>query len=104
MKISVKRTGGYAGLAEHVAAIDTAQLAAAAAQQVEQTLQSIGFFDLPATISGDTIGADLPRYEITANEGEQQHTVTFFCDDESPETAPLHRLVQTLSQMGGGGS
>jgi hypothetical protein len=104
MKISVKRTGGYAGLAEHVAAIDTAQLDAAAAQHVDQMLQSIGFFGLPATISGDTIGADLPRYEITVTEGDRQHTVTFFCDDESPETAPLHRLVQILSHIGGGGS
>lgn len=103
MKITVKRTGGYAGLTEDVAAIDTAQLDTVTVQRVEQMLESNRFFDLPATISGDIIGADLPRYEITVTEGDQQHTVTFFCDDESPETAPLHRLVQTLSQMGGGG-
>ena len=65
MQVSVKRSGGFAGLTEEVAAVETAQLDAAAAQQVEQLIQSVGFFDLPATISGGTIGADLFRYEIT---------------------------------------
>jgi hypothetical protein len=98
MKVSVKRSGGYAGLTEEVAAIETAQLDAAAAQQVEQIIQSVGFFDLPATISDGTIGADLFSYEITVSEGDRQHTVTF-TDDESPETAPLRRLVETLTEM-----
>ena len=86
MQVSVKRSGGFAGLTEEVAAVETAQLDAAAAQQVEQLIQSVGFFDLPATISGGTIGADLFRYEITVSEGDRQHTVTF-TDDESPEIA-----------------
>jgi hypothetical protein len=102
MEISVKRIGGFAGLTEQVAAVHTAQLGAAA-QQVEQMVQSIGFFDLPATISGGTIGADLFHYEITVSEGDRQHTVTF-TDDDSPETAPLRRLVDTLTQTGGQGS
>jgi hypothetical protein len=98
MQVSVKRSGGFAGLTEEVAAVETAQLDAAAAQQVEQLIQSVGFFDLPATISGGTIGADLFRYEITVSEGDRQHTVTF-TDDESSEIAPLRRLVETLTQM-----
>jgi hypothetical protein len=98
MQVSVKRSGGFAGLTEEVAAVETAQLDAAAAQQVEQLIQSVGFFDMPATISGGTIGADLYRYEITVSEGDRQHTVTF-TDDESPEIAPLRRLVETLTQM-----
>ena len=98
MQVSVKRSGGFAGLTEEVAAVETAQLDAAAAQQVEQLIQSVGFFDLPATISGGTIGADLFHYEITVSEGDRQHTVTF-TDDESPEIAPLRRLVETLTQM-----
>ena len=98
MKVSVKRIGGFAGLSEEVASVDTAQLDAAAVQQVEQTIESVGFFDLPATISGGTVGADLFHYEITVSEGDRQHTVTF-TDDDSPETAPLRRLVETLTQM-----
>ena len=99
MEITVKRSGGFAGLTEPVAAVNTAQLDAAAAQRVEHILQSIGFFDLPATISGGTVGADLLYYEITATEDNRQHTVTFPADESNPETALLHQLVQTLTQM-----
>jgi len=98
MQISVKRTGGFAGLSENVATVNTAKLNAAAAQQVEQMIQGISFFDLPAAVSGGTIGADLFHYEITVTEGGRQKTVAFD-DDHSPETAPLRRLVDSLMQM-----
>ena len=98
MEITVQRRGGFAGLTEHVTAVNTAQLDAAAAQHVEHMLQSIDFFALPATISGGTVGADLRYYEITATQGNRQHTVTFPADESNPTTAPLHQLVQTLTQ------
>jgi len=98
MDISVTRTGGFAGLTKKVGTVNTTQLDAAAAQQVEQMVQSIGFFDLPAIVSGGALGADMFRYEITVTQGDRQHTVVFD-DDESPETAPLHRLVDTVIQM-----
>ena len=99
MEITVQHRGGFAGLTEHVAAVNTAQLDAAAAQRVEHMFQSIDFFELPATISGGTVGADLRYYEITATEGQRQHSVTFPADESNPATAPLHQLVQTLTQM-----
>ena len=95
MKISVKRTGGYAGLSEDVASINTETLGAALAQQVEQMAREVRFFDLPAFVSGGTIGADLFQYEITVTEADRRHMVVFV-DDESPETAPLRRLVDAL--------
>jgi hypothetical protein len=95
VKISVKRTGGFAGLSEDVVAVDTADLDAPAAQQAEQMVQGIGFFDLPSTISGGTIGADMFRYEITVTEANRQYAVAFD-EDDSPETAPLRRLVDAL--------
>jgi hypothetical protein len=98
MKISVKQTGGFAGEI-NLGAVDTAQLDTAEAQQVEQLVQNIGFFELPATIGGGKIGADLARYEITVTEGDRQHTIAFQ-DDGSPEHTPLRRLVQIVSQRG----
>ena len=98
MKISVKQTGGFAGLSEEIAAIDTAELDAAATQQVEQMVQETGFFDLPPDMRTE-IGADLELYEVTVTEGDRQHTVTFNKDgkeDESPQVARLRRLVATL--------
>lgn len=98
MKISVKRTGGFVGLSEDVAAINTETLGAALTQQVEQMVHSIRFFDLPAVVSGGTIGADLFQYEIIIAEGDRQHSVTFV-DEESPETAPLRRFVESLIRV-----
>lgn len=97
MKVSVKRTGGYAGLNEEVVAVDTAQIDPVAAQGIEQIVQSFGFFNLPATVGGGGIGADLIRYEITVSDGGRQHIVAFE-DDGSLETAPLRGLVDSLSQ------
>jgi len=99
MEITVKRRGGFAGLTEDITAINTAHLEAAVAQRVEHRLQSIGFFNLPATVFGGTVGADLRVYEITATTDHGQHTVTFPADESNPTTAPLHQLVQTLRQM-----
>ncbi len=93
MKISVRQTGGFAGL-EYTKEINTAQMSATEARQVEQIVRSIKFFDFPATISG-AIGADLFHYEITVIEDERRHTVAFDYDD-SPQTAPLRKLLHIL--------
>lgn len=98
MKISVKQTGGYLGLNKS-AAVDTEDLDTATRQEVEQMVQYTGLFDLPATITGGMIGADLVRYEITVAEGNRQHTVTFL-HDGSPETEPLRKLADRVISLG----
>jgi len=97
MNISIKRSGGFAGVTEDLGTTNTAQLDAALAQQVEQIVQNLDFFNLPAIISSG-IGADLMRYEVTVEEGNRQHTVIFE-DDGDPETASLRQLVESLIQM-----
>jgi hypothetical protein len=97
MKITVQRTGGYAGLTEEIAAVNTAQLAPAAARRGEQLIQQAGFFNLPAKATGDAVGADMFRYEIIASDGERQHTVAF--TDGSPDAAPLLKLIEDLKQL-----
>ena len=96
MKISVTRTGGFAGLSEQLVALDTADLDATAAQRVERLIREIRFFELPSEIGGGTIGADMFRYEIAIIDGERQHSISFVADD-SPATAPLRGLVDALT-------
>jgi hypothetical protein len=98
MKITVKQTGGFAGVEVDLASVDTTTLDAARAQQVEQLVRDAAFFQRPATV-GSAVGADLAKYVITVTDGSRQHTVTLEQADNSPETAPLHRLVQSLLQM-----
>jgi hypothetical protein len=89
MQISVKRSGGYAGDTQDLGSLDTAQQRSAAAQEAEQLVRSIGFFNLAPDAA---IGADLFRYEITVRDDDRQHTVEF-ADDGSPQNEPLLRLV-----------
>ena len=98
MRISVKETGGYAGLSTEVANVDTAQLDAAATQQIEQAVHEAGFFELPNRV-GEALGFDLISYEVTASDGARQHTVSFVKDDQSPATAPLRRLVAAAQHV-----
>src|SRR5262245_59910358 len=98
MKISVTQTSGFAGLSQTVAAGDTAQLDASIGRQIEQSIQDMGFFDLPSNI-GDSIGADQFKYEVSVTEGKRHHIVTFVAGDDSPDTEPLRRLVDALRQL-----
>lgn len=95
MKILLRRTGGFAGL-EDLKEIDTMDMNdSAEAHNLEQVVKSIGFFDLPATVPCDTIGADLFHYEITIIDDNRQHKVAFDYDDD-PKCAPLRKLVDLL--------
>ena len=95
MKITVKRTGGFAGLTETLADADTSQLDTARAQQIEQMVHSAGFFSLPAKLPG-SLGADMFNFEITISDGERQHTITF--NESNPAAALLHKLVNALTK------
>ena len=96
MRITVKRTGGYAGLSEVVADVDTARLDAQAAERVEQSVRGANFFNLPAEGAGEAVGADMFHYEMTASDGGKSHTVAF--SDGSPVAAPLLKLVEDLKR------
>jgi uncharacterized lipoprotein len=98
MKITVRQTGGFAGVSVDLASIDTSALDPARAQPIEQLVRQAGFFQLPATIEGP-IGADHTYYEVTIADGARQHTVSFQQNDNSAEAAALQRLVATLPQM-----
>lgn len=98
MRIKVERSGGYAGISEEVASIDTEQLDPPARDRIEQLIGETRFFDLPNEAAGG-VGADFFRYEITVADNGRQHTVAF-ADDGGPETEPLRKLVETVTAAG----
>lgn len=98
MKVSLTRSGGFAGITETLAELDTNQLAPARAGDVEAAFAAAGFFDLPEQIESSTVGADLLRYEITAEREGRSHTVSFL-EDESLQTVPLRNIVKTLTGL-----
>jgi hypothetical protein len=95
LRISIKRTGGFAGLSETIAEKDTAAIPSAVAERLAGLVAASDFFALPAALPGKA-GADMHRYEITVEDGARRHTVAFV-DDESPAIGPLKRLVEAAS-------
>jgi hypothetical protein len=98
MRISIKKTGGYAGELE-IVNLDTSQLDPDVARQVEQRIHSSGFFNYSTDPGGSSIGSDYEKYEITVSEGSRQHTV-MFTDDKTTATELLSKLVESLRELG----
>jgi hypothetical protein len=95
VRISVTRTGGYAGLSEQIADVDTERMPKAAAARIVSLVDAGKFFALPDRVPSTKVGADMFRYEITVEDGSRRHTVAFL-DDDSPSTAGLRQLVASL--------
>jgi hypothetical protein len=96
MKITVERTGGFAGLTENLGSLDTEWLGPAKRKAVEERVRSIGFFKLPEQVSGGQVGADFQTYRVTVADGPtQQRTVTFTGD--APDSQPLQELIKIVT-------
>jgi hypothetical protein len=76
MKISARACGGFAGLAE---AYDLDTTSHPGGSGFEDLLQRLDFF---AASPSCPLGADLPRWEITVEDGTRCHTV-FLREDGS---------------------
>jgi hypothetical protein len=101
MRVRVVRAGGFAGIEEEMASVDTE--ASPSGAEIEQRIEEIGFFDLPANLEEDT-GADQMRYEVTVSDGDRERTVTYSADPTldlgaaGGPRAELDAIVQRLIQ------
>lgn len=95
MKITIKRSGGFAGLIEESKPIDVDKLPPAVAVKVKQLLEKVQFFQLPMNGSEDVIGADLPQVEITIATKDSQHTVRFV-EDDTPTAVALQQVIDLV--------
>lgn len=98
MKVTITRSGGFAGITELIGVVDTSALDAAHAQEVEQRVIELGFFSLPENIPATEVGADLFRYEVTVSKQGRQHTVRFM-DHDGDMLSPLRKLVDTVIKL-----
>jgi hypothetical protein len=102
MQVRVVRAGGFAGIEEEVASVDTE--ATPSGSEIESRIEEIGFFDLPASLEEDT-GADQMRYEVTVSDEGRERTVTYSSDPslepsaEGGARAELDAMVQQLIQL-----
>jgi len=91
MKISARACGGFAGLAQSYE-LDTAGLAEGPA--LEALLRRLDFFSAAPSCA---VGADLPRWEITVEDGPRCHTVFLREDGSGGE---WQGLLDRLRQAG----
>jgi hypothetical protein len=94
VRISVRRSGGFAGIEEELGSLDTAALAADARVRLEGVVRQADFFALPAAVEGE-VGADQFRYEVTVEDGGSAHTVTFV-GEGGPQAQALRRIVDAV--------
>ena len=87
MKITASGGGGFAGIGEHYE-VDT--LTSPAGPALEAALAAAGFFDAPEP--PDQLGADLPRWTLTAVGDGRQRSLEFTENTPSPWLDVLNLL------------
>jgi emfourin len=100
MKITVRKSGGYAGIEGEPVSLDTGQLDPKDGGELERLAEEASFFSLPESVEGER-GLDFFRYEVTLADNGRTHTVAFSAD-ESEQTAPLRRLAERVEQLAAG--
>jgi len=92
MKISARASGGFAG-GFRLVELDTA--CRADGGRLEALLDDLDFFGAAPPAA---IGADLRRWEITADDGQRCHTVTL-TEDGLPPGAGWQALLDHLGRI-----
>lgn len=93
MKITAKMAGGFAGLERQVE-LDTACIAGG--RDLEALLHRVDFFGAAPSCA---IGADMPRWEITVDDGARCRSVVL-ADDGSLDQTAWPALLARLRAVG----
>ena len=95
MRVQFKTDGGFVYLPDQGApvTIDTDDLPAEEASELERLIEAAGFFDLPETSAAPSGAADYLRYTISVTGPEHSHTVHFTDPIDDPN---LQALVEFL--------
>jgi hypothetical protein len=95
MRVRFKMDGGFVYLParSEPTTIDTEELPAEEAKELERLIEAAGFFELPETSSPPRGAADYLRYTISVSTPERGHTVQLTDPIEDPH---LQALVEYL--------
>jgi hypothetical protein len=97
MKISYRRTGGFAGMVMSFD-IATETMPPDEADEIQDLVKNADFFSLPEIISSESPSADQFQYQLTVENNEQLHTVEVG-DAAVPENLwPLLDKIRVLSR------
>ncbi len=93
MKVSLERSGGFAGITTNIN-IDTKDLLPEESHQLHDIIHNADFFNLPSKSGSPTKGsADYFTYKITIQDNDRKHTVEY--TDTTPQLS-IKPLVDFL--------
>jgi len=96
MRLTLIRSGGFAGSLPPPLTLDTGALPRAVASRIEKLVASADFFNLPRTLAAPTRQPDRFQFTLSiAGHDGREHTVT--CDEEAASAAFLE-LVRTVQK------
>lgn len=90
VRLTLRQSGGFAGIAQEPVRVDSDRLEP---DQRERLHALVGDAGEPP----DVVGADLPRYELTIEDGEDTRTVAWH-DDGGPAAARLRALAEEVQR------
>jgi hypothetical protein len=96
MRVRFKMDGGFVYLParSEPRTIDTDDLPAEEAKELERLIEAAGFFELPETSSPPRGAADYLRYTISATTPEHSHTVQLTDPIEDPHVQALVEYLE----------
>jgi hypothetical protein len=98
MRVTLARSGGFAGILPPPVTLDTAALPRDVASHIEELVASADFFNLPHTLAAAARQPDRLQFTLRiVDDNRRDHTVN--CDEEAaPE--PFLELVRTVQKAG----
>jgi hypothetical protein len=98
MRIEFERSGGFMGLRQSVI-VDTSSLEPQEAIELQNLIDSAGFFDLPEEFRDPSQAPDQFQYRLTIERTEDyRHTVVTSDADAPEELQPLLRRLTLLAR------
>ena len=94
MRITLTRSGGFAGILLPPVTLDTAALPRGVARRIEELVASANFFNLPRTLAAPARQPDRLQFTVRiVDDDGREHTVT--CDEEAA-SEPFLELVRAV--------
>jgi hypothetical protein len=100
MRVEFKTDGGFVYLParSEPVTIDTDDLPADEADELERLIEAVGFFDLPETSAPPRGAADYLRYTISVTGPEHSHTVSLTDPIEDPDIQALVEYLEAKTR------
>jgi len=99
MRVRFEMEGGFVYLPpSEPLTIDTDDLPAEEARELERLVQAAGFFDLPETAPPPRGAADYFEYTISVTSPEQSHTVHLTDPIEDPDVQALVEYLEAKAR------